>query len=250
MGIHSGIKKRIHNHAKNLALEGLNSLNLPNSLLIIPDGNGRWAKNHNLSVSQGHFEGGRNMSEILDHFMKIGISVLGVWGFSEDNWKRPKEEIDRIMDVIQNTINDNLEKLIKNNVKFLVLGKRERIKKEYPNLYKAIENAVEKTKENTSKTLALFIDYGEKYQLEEFAKEREYDKNSSTYELLSKINFGIPLFDMILRTSGEQRLSGFGPLASLAEFVSVKDNLPEITDLDIVNALKEFSKRERRFGGR
>ena len=137
-----------------------------------------------------------------------------------------------------------------NNIKFLVLGKKEKIQKEYPNLYNTIQNAIEKTKNNTSKTLVLFIDYGEKFQLEEFARMREKDKTSDTYEILSKINNGLPLFDMVLRTSGEQRLSGFGPMVSLAEFVSVKNNLPEIADLDILNALKEFSKRQRRFGGR
>ena len=250
MGIHTQLKQKINKHTQNLAFEGLNSLSLPDALLIIPDGNGRWAKELGLSISQGHKEGGKNMSKILDHFMKIGINVLGVWGFSEDNWKRPKEEIDKIMEVIDNTITENLEKLLKNNIKFLVLGKKEKIQKEYPDLYKKILDAVEKTKNNTSKTLALFIDYGEKYQLEEFAKMRENDKNLATYELLSKINEGLPLFDMVLRTSGEQRMSGFGPLASLAEFVSVKDNLPEITDLDIISALKEFSGRQRRFGAR
>ena len=250
MGIHSKIKRHFDKKTQGLAYDGLNNLTLPNALLIIPDGNGRWAKELGLSISDGHKEGGRNMSKILDHFMKTGINVLGVWGFSEDNWKRPKDEIDKIMEVVSNTITENLEKLLKNDIKFLVLGKKEKIQHEYPDLYQKILNAVEKTKNNTSKTLALFIDYGEKYQLEEFAKIREKDKNLTTYELLSKINGGLPLFDMVLRTSGEQRMSGFGPLASLAEFVSVKNNLPEITDLDIISALREFSGRQRRFGGR
>lgn len=250
MGIHSQIKQKISEHSQNLTFEELNSLNLPKALLIIPDGNGRWAKQMGLSISQGHKEGGRNMSKILDNFTKIDIKVLGVWGFSEDNWKRPREEIDKIIEVIEYTITENLEKMQKNNIKFFVLGKKEKIEKEYPTLFNTIQNATEKTKNNTSKTLVLFVDYGEKYQLEEFAKERQKNQTSSTYEILSKINNGLPLFDMVLRTSGEQRLSGFGPLASLAEFVSIKDNLPEITDLDIINSLKEFSKRQRRFGAR
>jgi undecaprenyl diphosphate synthase len=242
------IKKHIGS-AKAIALK-TSGLNLPKSLLIIPDGNGRWAKHLGLTISQGHMQGGSTMSKILDDFMQINIKVLGVWGFSEDNWKRPTEEIEKIMEVIEGVIKSNLEKLIKNNIKFLVVGKRERIKNEYISLFNTIKNAENKTSQNKSKILALFVDYGEKYQLEEFAKGRLNDKTSKTYELLNKINLGLPLFDMVLRTSGELRLSGFGPLASLAEFISVKKNLPELKDSDIIEALKEFSSRQRRFGGR
>ncbi len=250
MGIHSKIKQHVEEKTQDLALEQLNSLNLPDSLLIIPDGNGRWAKSLGLSISEGHQEGGRTMSKILDHFLKIDIKVLGIWGFSEDNWKRQTDEISKIMEVVEDTINQNLEKMIHENIKFLVIGKKERLKKEYPFVFATIKDAMEKTKDCTYKTLAVFIDYGERYQLEEFAKERAIDATTKTYDLLSKINSDLPLFDMVLRTSGEQRMSGFGPLASLAEFVPVKNNLPELTDFDIANALKEYSGRQRRFGGR
>jgi len=124
------------------------------------------------------------------------------------------------------------------------------MEKEYPNLYKTILYATGKTALNTGKKLVLFVDYGERFQLEEFAKARSKDNSSATYELLSKTNKGLPLFDMVLRTSGELRLSGFGPLAEMAEFVSVKKNLPDLEDKDIIGALKEYSGRQRRFGGR
>ncbi len=244
--IKSGLNKR----AKDFAIESLNKLNLPKSLLLIPDGNGRWAKQMKLSVSKGHKAGGRTVVSILSHFIKLNIDVLGIWGFSEDNWKRKKSEIDEIMGVIEATVEANLKQLLEQNVKFFALGKRERLQKEYPKLLRAIENAERTTAKNTGKKLVLFIDYGERFQLEEFAKAREIDKSSETYELLSDINSGLPLFDMILRTSGEQRLSGFGPLAELAEFVSVKKYLPELSDRDIISALREYSRRQRRFGGR
>lgn len=243
------LSSRIKNEAVDFVSQTTN-LNLPKALLIIPDGNGRWAKHLGLSISEGHKAGGRTISEILDHFMSTNIEFLGIWGFSEDNWKREKQEIDKIMEIIESVIEENLEKLKKNNIKFMVLGKRERIKSEYPSLVSAIENTENQTIENTGKKLVLYIDYGERFQLEEFAKARELDKKTSTYELLSKINRGIPLFDMVLRTSGEQRLSGFGPLASLAEFVSIKKNLPDLNDKDILLALREFSGRQRRLGGR
>lgn len=243
------LKSSFENKAREMVIQTSN-LNLPKSLLIIPDGNGRWAKELNLSVSQGHIQGGKTMSQVLDDFMLVDIKVLGVWGFSEDNWKRTPEEITKIMEVIEEVIKQNLSKLIDNNIKFMVLGKREKISLEFPTLVATILDAEHKTSQNTGKILALFVDFGEKYQLEEFAKARINDTSSNTYELLSKINRDLPLFDMVLRTSGEHRLSGFGPLASLAEFISVKKNLPDLTDKDIVEALREFSGRQRRFGGR
>jgi len=250
MSLHKKIKRKLNKHAVNFAIESINQLNLPKSLLIIPDGNGRWAKQMGLAISEGHRMGGKSMMQILEHFIKLNIDVLGIWGFSEDNWKRKKQEIDKIMEVMESTIKTNLAKLLEQDIKFFVLGKKEKIEKEYPGLYKTILDATAKTALNTGKKLVLFVDYGERFQLEEFAKARNKDNSSTTYELLSKINKGLPLFDMVLRTSGELRLSGFGPLAEMAEFVSVKKNLPDLEDRDIIGALKEFSGRQRRFGGR
>jgi undecaprenyl diphosphate synthase len=235
---------------QNFAIEKLNSLDLPEALLVIPDGNGRWAKTMGKTVFEGHKKGAKSFAGVIEQFLKTKIKVLGAWGFSEDNWKRPQEEIDKIMVVIENVISENLPKMIENDVKFIVLGREDKIKTRYPSLYGTIENAQKKTAENSGKTITLFVDYGEKYQLEEFAKARAQNPDAGTYELLSSINKGLPLFDMVLRTSGELRLSGFGPLASLAEFVSVKKNLPDLTEIDFANALVEYSRRERRLGGR
>jgi len=241
---------QLHQTAQNFAIEKLNSLKLPNSILVIPDGNGRWAKEMGLSVYEGHKKGAVSFAKIIENFLKINTKILGAWGFSEDNWKRPQDEVDKIMLVIENVISENLQKMIDNDIKFVVLGRKENIKEKYPSLFKTIENAVLKTSGNNSKIIALFVDYGERFQLEEFAKAREKNPDKPTYELLSEINEGLPLFDMILRTSGELRLSGFGPLASLAEFVSVKKNLPDLTELDFANALIEYTKRQRRLGAR
>lgn len=241
---------QLQQRAQDFAIEKLNSLNLPNAILVIPDGNGRWAKQMGLSVYDGHKAGASSFSKIIENFLKTNIKVLGAWGFSEDNWKRPQEEVDKIMLVIENVIKENLPKMLENNIKFLVLGRKEKLYANYPSLAKVIENATSVTADNDNKVIALFVDYGERFQLEEFAKARELDPEKDTYELLSEINQGLPLFDMILRTSGELRLSGFGPLASLAEFVSVKKNLPDLTVMDFANALIEYTKRQRRLGGR
>lgn len=241
---------QVSNKTDSLGIKLLNRINLPNSLLIIPDGNGRWAKQMGLDIEKGHQAGGNTMSRLLEVFIELNIKIVGVWGFSEDNWKRDKTEIDNIMKVVRDTTEDSLAKMKKYGIKFIVLGSKDRIKKEYPNVYEVLENAEVLTAGNTNKTFAVFLDYGEKFQLEEFAKKREEDKTSETYFLLSKINKDLPLFDMILRTSGEQRVSGFGPLAALAEYVTVKKNLPDLQINDIVFALKEYASRQRRFGGR
>ncbi len=248
MKIHHKIKTKFSQHTSSLGIKSLNRLNLPNSLLIIPDGNRRWAKAHHLLPEKGHWAGGDTVVKMLNAFKDLNVKVIGLWAFSEDNWKREKHEIDNIMEVVKNIIENNLEVMNKFGIRFVVVGKKERIKKEYPNLFKTLTNAQKKTAKNKKKTFALFIDYGERWQLEEFAKERTKNNSSTTYELLAKINEGLPLFDMVLRTSGEQRLSGFGPLATIAEFVVVRKNLPAVSTKDIVLAFKEYSGRKRRSG--
>jgi len=248
MKIHNTIKNKLSEQAETLAIKSLNKLNLPNSLLIIPDGNRRWARAHGLLPERGHWAGGDTVVKMLNVFKDLNVKVIGLWAFSEDNWKREKHEIDNIMEVVKNIIENNLKAMKKFGIKFVVVGKKEKIKKEYPSLYEVLENAQEKTSQNKGKIFAIFLDYGERWQLEEFAKAREKDSKVTTYEILSKINNGLPLFDMVLRTSGELRLSGFGPLASIAEFVVVKKNLPEVDVKDIILAFKEYSGRKRRLG--
>jgi undecaprenyl diphosphate synthase len=248
MRIHKQIKEKISEHTTSLGIKSLNRLNLPNALLIIPDGNRRWARAHGLLPEKGHWAGGDTVVKMLNAFKDLNVRIIGLWAFGEDNWKREKHEIDNIMDVVAEIINNNLKMMRDFGIKFVVVGKKDRIKKESPDLFKVLANAQKETAKNTKKTFALFLDYGERWQLEEFARAREKNSKLTTYELLSKINAGLPLFDMVLRTSGEVRLSGFGPLASIAEFVVIKKNLPEVDIKDIVLAFKEYSGRKRRLG--
>lgn len=248
MSIHKRIKNRIQKHTTDLGIKGLNQLNLPNALLIIPDGNRRWAREHHLPPEKGHWAGGDTVVKMLTVFKDLNVKVIGLWAFSEDNWKREKHEIDNLMTVYKNITEKSLETMKKWGIKFVVVGKQERIKKEYPELFATLENAQAETVHNSKKTFAVFLDYGERWQLEEFAKARIEDSTSDSYALLSKINAGLPLFDMVLRTSGELRFSGFGPMVSVAELVTVKKNLPEVSIPDIILAFKEYSGRKRRLG--
>jgi undecaprenyl diphosphate synthase len=185
---------------------------------------------------------------MLTAFKDLNVKVIGLWAFGEDNWKREKFEIDNLMEVVKSVTEKSLPTMKKWGIKFVVVGKSDRIKKEYPDLFKTLENAQKETSKNTEKTFAVFLDYGERWQLEEFAKARVEDSTSDSYQILSKINAGLPLFDMVLRTSGELRFSGFGPMVSVAELVAVKKNLPEVSTTDIVMAFKEYSGRKRRIG--
>jgi undecaprenyl diphosphate synthase len=248
MKIHKKIQNKIEKHTTSIGIKGLNKLNLPGSLLIIPDGNRRWARAHGLAPEKGHWAGGDTVIKMLDAFKDLNINVIGLWAFSEDNWKREKYEINNVMDVVKSITEKSLETMKKWGVKFVVVGNETRIKKEYPKLFATLKNAQEETMGNNKKTFAVFLDYGERLQLEEFSKARVKNTKAATYKLLSKINKGLPLFDMVLRTSGELRLSGFGPLASVAELVVVKKNLPEVSIPDIVLAFKEYSGRKRRLG--
>jgi undecaprenyl diphosphate synthase len=248
MSIHKRIQNRIQKHTTDIGVKGLNKLNLPNALLIIPDGNRRWARSHGLPPEKGHWAGGDTVVKMLTVFKDLNVKVIGLWAFSEDNWKREKFEIDNLMEVVKSVTEKSLPTMKKWGIKFVVVGKKDRIKKEYPDLFQTLEKAQKETTDNTEKTFAVFLDYGERLQLEEFAKAREMDDESSTYEILAKINGGLPLFDMVLRTSGELRFSGFGPMVSIAELVTVKKNLPEVSTTDIVLAFKEYSGRKRRLG--
>jgi len=248
MKIHKRIQNKIQKHTTDLGIKGLNQLNLPNALLIIPDGNRRWARAHHLAPEKGHWAGGDTIVKMLTAFKDLNVKVIGLWAFGEDNWKRENHEIDNVMEVVKNVTENSLETMKKWGIKFVVVGKKDRIQKEYPDLFKTLETAEKETARNTDKTFAVFLDYGERWQLEEFAKARTEDSTSDSYQLLSKINAGLPLFDMVLRTSGELRFSGFGPMVSVAELVAVKKNLPEVSTADIVLAFKEYSGRKRRIG--
>jgi undecaprenyl diphosphate synthase len=103
MKIHKRIQNKIQKHATDLGVKGLNQLNLPNALLIIPDGNRRWARAHGLAPEKGHWAGGDTVVKMLTVFKDLNVKVIGLWAFGEDNWKREKQEIDNLMQVYKNT---------------------------------------------------------------------------------------------------------------------------------------------------
>ena len=227
----------------------------PNHVFIIPDGNGRWAKlvKHG-PPTVGHRVAVRIIANLLDDIMELPINYFTVWGFACDNWKRSEKEVTELMKLFNKMIIDVLPKLEKKNSRFFHLGRKDRIPE---HLLKTIELAEKQTEKNSGQVFSVAIDYGGEDQelrvMQKLVRLGLPKETVITEELRQSLLDGkniIPPMDLIIRTSGEFRISDVGQLSRNAEFVFVKKFFPEFTIADAVNSLVEYSKRERRFGAR
>ncbi|MDP2628318.1 MAG: polyprenyl diphosphate synthase [Nanoarchaeota archaeon] len=224
----------------------------PNHVLIIPDGNGRWAKKINSIPIIGHRQGFKVLKEILGNLQELPIDTVTIWGFASDNWKRSAKEVEELMNLFEQGLKDIIPDLIKNKSRFIHLGRKDRIPFA---LKKAIENAERTTRNNQGKILCLAIDFGgEDQELRIMNEIRNLSKNIAiTSDLVKKLRDGqgeILPADLIIRTSGENRTSDIGWLGTNSEFYSISKLLPDAKMEDFAKALIDYSKRERRFGGR
>lgn len=233
-------------------LKSIQPNRFPTHVLIIPDGDVRWATKFNKLPIYGHRKGAQILKKVIRALDTLPIETTTVWGFSADNWKRSKEEISGIMTVIEETIGGMRKELIEKNIRFFHLGRRDRIPK---SLKKILEDTQNITKENTGKKFAVAVDFGGVDQeMRIIRKIQLLPKNTEiSLGLLEKLrdcSGVITPADLIIRTSGEKRTSDLGWLAQNAEFYSIEKFLPESDTSDFIEALVDFSKRERRFGGR
>lgn len=224
----------------------------PQHVLIIPDGNGRWANRQNMYSSFGHIKGAEVLSEVLDYMQRLPIKFVSVWGFASDNWKRSPEEINTLMQIFEKRIELMSPKLINDKVRFIHLGRKDRIP---DSLIETIDKTEELTKADAKQVLSLAIDFGGEDQLIRMMRAvRNIPKDIEiTAEIMEKLRDGggeIPPADLIVRTSGEQRTSDIGWLGINSEFYSIKKFLPDSGVEDFAQALLAFSQRGRRFGGR
>lgn len=224
----------------------------PNHVLIIPDGNGRWAKKLNQIPFFGHRQGFQVLKKVVTGLQDLPINILTIWAFSSDNWKRDSNEVDSLMKLYDTGIKEALPDLLDKKTRFLCIGRRDRIP-EF--LRKTIEKGERQTKGFESKIFCLAIDYsGQDQEIRMMKKVQQLPKNTKIdLELIKKLRDSEGLItpaDLIIRTSGEQRISDLGWLSQNSEFYSIKKFLPEAGISDFVNALIDFSKRERRFGAR
>ncbi|MDO8583342.1 MAG: polyprenyl diphosphate synthase [bacterium] len=224
----------------------------PNHVLIIPDGNGRWAKRMNSVPIIGHRQGFKVLKEVLRNLQNLPIQTVSIWGFAADNWKRSEKEIAELMKLFEEGLKEIIPDLIENKSKFIHLGRKDRIPLA---LKKAIENAERTTRNNRGKILCLAIDFGgEDQELRIMTEIRNLSKNIEiNSDLVKKLRDGqgeISPADLIIRTSGENRTSDIGWLGTNSEFYSISKFLPDATMEDFAKAILDYSRRERRFGAR
>lgn len=229
--------------------------NIPRHVAIIMDGNGRWAKERGLPRTAGHMEGIKRIEEILEAASKIGVKYLTFFAFSSENWKRPKVEINILMRSLDNFLSRKLKVLMKNNVRLVCIGRREPVP-DY--LWERLQKAKEATRENTGLTAVLAFNYGGRAEIVDAVKKAliEARENRLKIEDLNEENFnkflytaGIPDPDLLIRTSGELRLSNFLLWQlSYAELYFPKVYWPDFRPENLEEALAEFQIRQRRFG--
>jgi len=222
--------------------------NIPNHVAIIPDGNRRWALDKGKNTYEGHKKGFEKLIKIAKKARELGIKVFTVWAFSTENWKRSKAEINYLMKLYEIMLDKYLTEALKDKIRIIHLGRKDRINE---NLKNKIINIEEKTKKFDKYFLCIALDYGGRDEIiraMEDKKKLKVDENNFNQFLDTK-DLPFPNPDLIIRTSGEQRLSGFLLWQSqYSELVFIKKYLPDYSDSDFENTIKEFSKRQRRFG--
>ncbi len=233
----------------------INKDKLPSHVAIIMDGNGRWAKQKGKPRIYGHQNGARSVRSTIEASAKLGIKYLTLYAFSAENWKRPKIEIEALMALLMSTIDNELDNLIKNNIKLELIGN---ISKLPVSVRKKLNIALEKTKDCNKMTLILALSYGSRWEILEAAKKLAKKANEEQLDLnqLSNDDFAkhlntknIPDPELLIRTSGEYRLSNF-LLWQIAytELYFTEVLWPDFSAEEFYKAIISFQSRERRFG--
>ena len=230
---------------------------LPEHVAIIMDGNGRWARKHKLSVSKGHRQGTETLREIIRHTDDLGIGALSLYAFSTENWKRSEEEVAALMQLILDFFASEIDELDAKNVRILILGDKSGLPEKQRETLKEAERRTEK---NTGLRLNIAVNYGGRAELVKAAREiamlavnGSLAVDAITEETISDHLYtrGQPDVDLLIRTSGEQRLSNFLLYQNAyAEFVFPEILWPDFTVHDYDLALDAYAHRERRFGRR
>lgn len=230
---------------------------IPKHIAIIMDGNRRWAKSHGLTAKLGHKEGAENLKKITRHANKLGIEYLTVYAFSTENWKRSEEEVGALMILFKNYLDDLVSAVDTENIRVRIFGHIESLPE---NLQNSIKKAIEKTKNNTGTTLCIAFNYGGRDEITKATKEIAQDVSSNKIsiddineKLIQKYLYtkDEPDPDLLIRTSGEIRLSNFLPWQLVySEFVFSNKYWPDFSEKDLEDAINTYEKRNRKFGGK
>ena len=236
-------------------LSEINIDQLPNHIAIIMDGNGRWAKSKGLLRNIGHQNGAKTVKEVVETCAKINVKYLTLYAFSTENWNRPKLEVELLMKLLISSLKKEVETLQKNNIKLSTIGNLNSL----PTIVaKELKDVIEKTKDNNRLTLTLALSYGSREELIKTIKEislkvknnlispENIDKSVINNHLYTR---NLPDVDLLIRTSGEQRISNFLLWQiAYAELYFTETLWPDFTKDNLFEAILNYQNRERRFG--
>jgi len=253
---HSGSAKPLSNQVTDPAGETAGGQHPPRHVAIIMDGNGRWARRRGLPRTAGHNRGAEAVRRTIKAAVKAGVQYLTLFGFSSENWKRPASEIDDLMGLLRHYLKREIEELHKNGVRLTVIGERDRLGED---IVKLIDDAEKRTGDNTQLNLNIALSYGSRSEMvlaartamqaaiEGKLKPEELDERRFGNLLLTA---GMPDPDLLIRTSGEKRISNFLLWqCAYAEFVFLDRLWPDFDEKDFNAAIQEYHGRTRRYGG-
>ena len=232
-----------------------NKENMPKHIAIIMDGNRRWAKAQGKPASFGHKAGAKILEKIVRYANKIGLEYITVYAFSTENWKRAEEEVNALMMLLQSYLDDYSKRADSENIKVMVLGDITALSQ---GMQKSIIKCMERTKNNTGVTFNIALNYGGRDEIVKAVQNiaNQVKNNQLEIENINEKTItdnlyttGQPDPDLVIRTSGEQRLSNFLPWQVVySEFLFMDKNWPDFTEQDLDNAIIEYEKRTRKFG--
>lgn len=217
---------------------------LPVHVSFIMDGNGRWAREKGMERVFGHREGVASVRSIMEASVEFGIRYVSFFAFSEENWDRPRAEVEALMALMMKSMEKERETFMRHGIRFVVLGNRERLS---PELLSTIDRMMDLTKDNDVLTMVIFLSYSGKWDISQAARRmaREGGENIGDYLVTS----GIPDPDLLIRTSGEKRISNFLLWqCAYTEFVFTDTLWPDFRKDEFRKALEEYASRDRRFG--
>lgn len=229
---------------------------LPRHIAMIMDGNGRWARERGLERIEGHARGAETVRRMAEECARIGIGQLTLYSFSSENWKRPKYEVDFLMDLLKHYVIDERPIIMKNNIRFRVIGRRGELDAD---VVHEIEATEQMSGGNSGLTLALAVNYGSRAEIVDAvrsiaqrARDGKLDPATIDESTISNSLYtvGMPDPDLLIRTAGEMRLSNYLLWQiSYAELWVTQTYWPDFMEDDLHKALRDFAGRERRFGG-
>lgn len=230
---------------------------MPKHIAIIMDGNRRWAKSRNLPVKLGHKQGAETLKKIVRHANKIGLEYITVYAFSTENWKRSEEEVSALMSLLEKYLDDFAKEADTENIVIRVLGDLKPLSK---SLQQSIEKTIKRTENNTGTIFNIALNYGGRNEIvtavreiSQKVKSGKIEIDEISEELVSENLYtkNIPDPDLLIRTSGEIRLSGFLPWQLVySEFLFLDKLWPDFSEEDLDEAIEVFSKRNRKFGAK